>query len=296
MKIAAVVVTFNRLELLKDAIRSLREQTRKPDEIIVVNNGSTDETLGWLNLQNDLTIINQENSGSAGGQYTGIKSSYEKGHDWFWCMDDDVELKPDCLEELLNAISFLRSKNIEPGYLSSKVVGFNNEIMNTPLINTTPGPTSYPVWNKFLEEGLVMLAAGTFVSVLINRIAVQKVGYPIKEMFIWGDDYEYTMRIAAAGYECYHVGKSVAVHKRAIQTPINIYTDKGERVNLYLFKNRNELYYKRKYQPKNEVVLYLLYTFREMLHNITKPKQLRIIVLSLIKGMHFKPNIEKPAM
>ena len=39
-KIAAVVVTYNRLELLKKCIQSLRDQTRRLDEIIVVNNKS----------------------------------------------------------------------------------------------------------------------------------------------------------------------------------------------------------------------------------------------------------------
>ena len=88
-KIAAVVVTYNRLALLQECITSLRNQTRKLDEIIVVNNSSTDGSFEWLNLQNDLAVITQENSGSAGGQHTGIKTAYEHGHDWIWCMDDD---------------------------------------------------------------------------------------------------------------------------------------------------------------------------------------------------------------
>jgi len=54
-KIAAVVVTYNRLELLKQCIDSIKNQTRKPDEIIVVNNSSTDGTLEWLNPNKDLT-------------------------------------------------------------------------------------------------------------------------------------------------------------------------------------------------------------------------------------------------
>lgn len=77
-KIAAVVVTFNRLELLKKCVESLRNQTHKLDEILIINNSSTDGTLDWLNQQNDLTVISQENSGSAGGQFTGIKTAYEK--------------------------------------------------------------------------------------------------------------------------------------------------------------------------------------------------------------------------
>ena len=66
MKITAVVVTFNRLELLKKGIESLRKQARLSN-IIVVNNGSTDGTDKWLATQTDLRVINQENVGGSGG-------------------------------------------------------------------------------------------------------------------------------------------------------------------------------------------------------------------------------------
>jgi GT2 family glycosyltransferase len=81
-KIAAVVVTFNRLELLKICITALREQTRKLDEIIVINNSSSDGSLEWFFEQNDLTLITQQNSGGTGSFHTRIKTAYEKGYDW----------------------------------------------------------------------------------------------------------------------------------------------------------------------------------------------------------------------
>lgn len=62
-KIIACVVTYNRLELLKQVIDGLRNQTRKIDEIVVINNGSTDGTGEWLQDQNDITTINQDNLG-----------------------------------------------------------------------------------------------------------------------------------------------------------------------------------------------------------------------------------------
>ncbi|MCB9247374.1 MAG: glycosyltransferase [Ignavibacteriales bacterium] len=100
MKIAAVVVTYNRLGLLKECIDSLRGQTRKLDEIIVVNNDSKDGTKEWLEEQKDVTKIHQENLGGAGGFHNGMKAAYEKGYDWIWLMDDD------CLPKL-NALEYL---------------------------------------------------------------------------------------------------------------------------------------------------------------------------------------------
>jgi len=64
--IAAVVVTYNRLTLLKKCIASIKKQTRKIDKIIVINNGSTDQTGDWLKKEKGLTVITQGNLGGAG--------------------------------------------------------------------------------------------------------------------------------------------------------------------------------------------------------------------------------------
>ena len=100
-KAIAVVVTYNRLTLLKECITALRNQTQKPDAILVVNNGSTDDTGKWLLAQNDLLIISQGNTGSAGGFETGINWAYKNNYSWIWCMDDDGYPKEDALEKIL---------------------------------------------------------------------------------------------------------------------------------------------------------------------------------------------------
>ena len=122
-KIAAVVVTYNRLNVLQECTNSLRNQTHKVDEIIVVNNSTTDGTLDWLNSQKDLTVITQENSGGAGGFHTGIKAAYENGYDWIWCMDDDTEPEMTALEQLCKYI------DNEKMILASAVIGENRIIL-----------------------------------------------------------------------------------------------------------------------------------------------------------------------
>ena len=75
MNITAVVVTFNRKELLKKNIEALRRQ-KELTTILVVNNGSTDGTAEWLDSQSDLLVIHQSNVGGSGGFYTGIDAAY----------------------------------------------------------------------------------------------------------------------------------------------------------------------------------------------------------------------------
>ena len=86
MRIIAVVVTYNRRELLKRNIHSLRQQDSPLSAIVVVNNGSTDGTAEWLAEQHDLKVVSQENVGGSGGFYTGIREAYDMGADWIWCI------------------------------------------------------------------------------------------------------------------------------------------------------------------------------------------------------------------
>ena len=100
-KIIAVVVSCNRHALLVECIEALRRQTRKPHTILVVNNGSSDYTTVWLDKQEDLVHLYQENQGSAGGYKAGIEWAYKNHYTWIWCMDDDGYPKQDALEKLV---------------------------------------------------------------------------------------------------------------------------------------------------------------------------------------------------
>ena len=97
--IAAVVVTFNRLEKLKTVLASLEQQTRLPEQLIIVNNASTDGTDTYLEqyaadfkfgdkIQLDIVTL-PENVGGAGGFSAGMRRSYELGADFAWIFDDD---------------------------------------------------------------------------------------------------------------------------------------------------------------------------------------------------------------
>ena len=83
-KVIAVVVTYNRQALLSECITALRNQTRNLDAILVVNNGSTDNTEQWLKSQDDLVFVTQKNLGSSGGFSTAINWAYQHGYSWIW--------------------------------------------------------------------------------------------------------------------------------------------------------------------------------------------------------------------
>ena len=107
VKVTAVVVTYNRVNLLQRVVKALESQTIELYKIFVVNNGSTDGTKEWLDSQTNLTVIHQDNVGGSGGFYRGIKEASKEETDWIWCMDDDqssrqIHLHPNqiCLQSV----------------------------------------------------------------------------------------------------------------------------------------------------------------------------------------------------
>ena len=101
--VCAVVVTYNRKDLLRTCLQSLLKQTRMPDCIVVVDNASTDGTRAMLDTEfQQLQRLNLEtNSGGAGGFKAGMQSAYCRKFEWIWVMDDDIEVTPECLEKML---------------------------------------------------------------------------------------------------------------------------------------------------------------------------------------------------
>jgi len=215
MKIAAVVVTYNRLNLLKECINAIRNQTHKVDEIIVVNNSSTDGTLEWLNQQNDLTVITQENSGSAGGQYTGIKIAYEKGYDWIWCMDDDGEPTFNCFEKLITNQRFsskycfnsivLDKDTQKLSFYIPLLSSYNKSFDYYSILTNDPAKIKKESIDGVYEWGMF------FNSTLLSREIIKEIGFPRKDFFIWGDEVEYFYRIKEK-YKVFIVVDSIFYH------------------------------------------------------------------------------------
>lgn len=187
-KICCVIVTYNRLSLLKECIQAVLNQTRSIDKIIIVDNGSSDGTKEYLsNLKGEnIQIIYQENLGGAGGFHTGLKAAYEQEYDWIWLMDDDVEVASDCLENLLKYSNI--SKCLHPNKYYIDNVNFNWEQWYDPFKGLT-----LPLKNTSFKNNkdICFVNVGCFEGMLISREIVNKIGFPNKNYFIVGDDLEY---------------------------------------------------------------------------------------------------------
>ena len=181
-KIIAVIVTFNRQELLSRCVHALRNQTKKPDAILIVNNGSTDNTEQWLHSQTDLIHLTQKNVGSGGGFNTGINWAYRQGYSWIWCMDDDGYPKEDALEKILAP---------ETDRLCLRNCAVLNKEDKKTFVWKTKNYTTIDDVDCRIIEGV----GHPFNGTMIHRNIVERVGVPQPKLFLWGDETEYYYRI-----------------------------------------------------------------------------------------------------
>lgn len=189
MKVLAGIVTHNRLALLKECLESLRNQTYKKFDILVVDNESTDGTKEFLDAQTSLIVIHQDNLGGAGGFYACMKYAVENGYDYIWLMDDDGLAALDQLELLLDGIKkyHLDWVNALPIYKEDHTRTVDNYDVETFV-------------SEQCEDGLFAIPY-PFNGSLISCSVIKAIGYVKKEMFIWGDEREWYHRFCVNGYK-----------------------------------------------------------------------------------------------
>ncbi|MBD5521488.1 MAG: glycosyltransferase [Lachnospiraceae bacterium] len=269
-KVIAIVVTYNRKELLMECLTGILNQSVQVERIILIDNASTDGTeaelkkTGILERKNFVYRRMKQNLGGAGGFYKGIQTSLEFMCDWLWIMDDDTIPDRNCLENLLAASKIVNEK---VSFFASSVNGSSNEPMNVPNLDIRATGNGYSDWYKYLEYGLVKIEMATFVSLLININAVKQCGLPCKDFFLWGDDSEYTLRLCRNYGNAYFVGKSKVCHKRAVAKKLSINDEiDTNRIKNYFYQYRNDIVIKIIYYGK----IYFAWTFiRNLLCAVT---------------------------
>jgi len=290
-KVIAVIVTYNRKELLRESVEALLNQDYENCDVLIIDNASTDGTYEYMKdlLENNrVNYINTgANLGGAGGFNYGMKEAGSRECDYIWVMDDDCIVHKDTLTKLMDAD---RKLNGEYGFLSSKVLWKDGNIckMNIPK-------RTFSTWVKNFEEPLQEVAMASFVSLLVKTEVIKELGLPIKDFFIWTDDWEYTRRISRK-YKCYYVTDSVVTHKSANNEGADISTVDGERINRFKYLYRNDVVLYRREGLRGWILLYIrlaLHKYRIIRSNKKdKKERMQIINQAIKEGKKFKPEIE----
>ncbi|MDQ3664078.1 MAG: glycosyltransferase [Actinomycetota bacterium] len=197
--VVAVVVTWNRKQLLMGALDAVAEQDPAPKAVVVVDNASTDGTAAAVRERFDAVdlLVSDTNTGGAGGFATGVaRALAEHDPDVLWLMDDDTVPQPGALAELLRAYDSHRgdADGRRPALVASRVVWTDGRAhpMNTP--RPKPGARR-PERRNAAAIGCVPIRSASFVSVLCDAAAVRERGLPVADYFLWNDDFEFTTRL-----------------------------------------------------------------------------------------------------
>lgn len=195
MKTAAVIVTYNRKELLEENIKALLDQSEKLNKIFIIDNNSTDgtksylEQKGYLKNQTIEYVRLEKNIGGAGGFSVGTKYAYEKGFDFICLMDDDGKPNDnDTIKNLLDAAVDIY--NIEKRMMINPLVIGNENTLSFGLKNIQTVNEAVAMSN----EGRIKDIINPFNGTLISKELIESIGVPNKEFFIKGDEAEYMMR------------------------------------------------------------------------------------------------------
>ena len=291
-KTAIVVVTFNRKDLLYKNIEALLAQTEKDREIFIIDNASTDGTREHIAPFIESGAVQYRNTGKnlggAGGFNYGMKEVLLAGYEYIWMMDDDTIPTPTALEELMRADEILQGNY---GFLSGMALwkdGAPCKMNKQKLIKNWYDEA------HLLQYGLARTYYATFVSFFLKSEVAKKMGLPIKEFFIWGDDVEYTNRLQKE-YPCYVAGRSIALHDTANNEGSNIAKDDAARIGRYKFAYRNEMYIAKQNGIKGllrQFAKICLHLLRVLASGNHKFKKWGVIIGSSFKGIFFNPKIE----
>ncbi|TKV29713.1 glycosyltransferase [Arthrobacter sp. NamB2] len=231
MSNAAVVVSYNRRELLEKCISALTQQTRPLDEIIVVDNGSTDGGPDMVRKLYPGVFLFETgaNLGGAGGFAWGVELAAERGHDYVWLMDDDGEPDLNSFEELMAAVE---TSDDTLSFAASMVTTHDT---GTPNVGNLPVlSTDMQHQLKAQRNGTIAVRAATFVGVLVNVAVARTTHLPQRDYFIWIDDMEYTLRLS-------RLAPAVMVSKSTIKHPMNAGGSKDMKGRLF-YHLRNQIW------------------------------------------------------
>ncbi|MFT8812562.1 glycosyltransferase family 2 protein [Oenococcus sp.] len=297
--VSAVVVTYNRLDLLKQSIAALQNQhSASLKHIIIVNGASTDGTKDWVLAEEkkDTKIIFVDlpkNVGGAGGFNQGVRAFIQQTNDDFvWLMDDDSLVTDDALDRLLEVWQLDPTAGMAASHDIWKDGTWANMNMAAPLF-------SDKIKVYYGDAPFVRIKHSTFVSTIISRMAVLKVGLPQKEYFIWGDDIEYTQRVTHF-FPGFFVRNSIVVHASGKNPlPGDISGEKVKaRLPRYLNEFRNRLCTSKRRHSLPKYIKTLGHNAYDFVKVLLTPgvkfrfAKLGIIIKGTWNGFFFNPPIE----
>jgi len=211
---SVIILNWNGRHLLEECLESVLSQTFDDYETIVVDNGSTDGSVDFLNegWGGKIRILSlPSNAGFAGGNNAGIRAARGR---YVVLLNNDTAVDPGWLAAQHRAVS----RRPEAGMFTPKILNYyrRDEIDNT-------GHLIYPDGlarghnrlekndGRFDEEKEALYPSGC--AGVYKREMLDKIGQLDESFFAYGEDVDLGLRARWAGWECRYVPDAVVYHK-----------------------------------------------------------------------------------
>ncbi len=209
--ISVVVLNWNGEQVVEKCLKSLREQTYDPLELIVVDNASTDGSAELVKkgFPEVKVIVNKTNLGFGGGNNVGIQASRGR---YIMMLNNDTRLDPRCIEELRRCIE----KNDRYGACASKILlEYEDDLIDAAGIVICPdglsiGRGRLEKGDRYNEEAEVFFASDC--ACLYRREMLEDIGLYDEDFFAYADETDMGWRAQLAGWKCAYNPGAIVYH------------------------------------------------------------------------------------
>lgn len=209
-KVSVIIVNYNGEQFLKDCLDSLHAQTSSDFEIIVVDNNSSDRSIGIVTdrYPDVILIRNEANRGFAVGTNQGIMMA--KG-EYILTLNNDTRVETSFLEEIVRPIE----DDPHVGICASKMLLPDGRINSTGLCISRSGAA----WNRGMfeedtgqyehQEEVFGASAG---AALYRRSMLDEIGLFDEDFFMYMEDVDLSFRARLAGWKCMYIPTAIVWH------------------------------------------------------------------------------------
>lgn len=241
VKVAAVIVTFDRDDFLRRSLEHVINQTRKCDFIIVVDNANLASTRNVVDKAGAIYLGGALENGGAGGFATGIRCAIENSIDYVWTLDDDGYPDHSCLEILLE---FMTLHNLEVSCPLSLSQEDSSETANPYIFGIRKITSVHKIQKKPIWFDKVQFYNG----VLMSKKIIELIGLPKKELFLRGDEMDYYYRAKKTGLKMALITRALFHHPSGAtefansrNSILGVVIPVSEKKKYYQFRNRGYL-------------------------------------------------------
>lgn len=280
LKVGIVLVNFNGEKFQNDCLRAIYQSTYQNYEVIVVDNGSHDESIRLTREEFPEAIIIEtgENCGVAKGNNIGIKKALEDRCEYVLLLNNDTEVAPDMLYEMLKSADNTTMVTCKMYYYSqSDVIWCAGGKFNWRQATTSHFGENQRDAGQY-DQSMVVDYSPT-CCMLIHCSVFEKVGFMDEAYFMYYDDTDFVYRASKEGIRLWYQSSAKLWHKVSSSSGGSQST-----INLY-YGNRNRLYFIHK-QCKNKAFPLLYFYLTRAIRLLTYRFKDRKRYHAIASGIH----------